>query len=240
MSTKDSSGKPILTINDWAKLYETPQTSHQWKEGRSAYSVAEFILNRGGTEFIANRASQALGSSIAIERIVPEFEVRFDEYGRGRMHDLGVFAKAETGESIFIGVEAKVDESFGATVLDTYLDAKAKQICGASTNAPERIEKLLAQHFAVPSKNMFDVRYQLLYATTGTLAVNADRALLYVLVFRTTQYNETKSAENYRDYVYFMELVGATSFRIPNTSVTAHKLNLDEKELVCIYESYEL
>ena len=240
MSTKDSSGKPIRNFEDWACLYDTPQTSRQWKEGRSAYSVAEFVLHRSGLDFIASRVSKALGKAVEIERAIPEYEVRFDEFGRGRMHDLGVFAKSDDGESVFIGVEAKVDESFGATVLENYLDAKAKQICGVSTNAPKRIEKLLSQHFVEPSKDMFNIRYQLLYATVGTLAVNSDHAILYVIVFRTNLYSETKSAENYRDYVYFMEKVGARPFNVPGSAVRGHKIELGGKTLICFYETYEL
>ena len=240
MRTEDPTGKPIRNLDDWAKLYETPQTSHQWKQGRSAYSVAEFVLIRDGLAHIQNRVSEVLSTSVAIERAVPEYEVRFDEYGRGRVHDLGIFAATQNGESVFIGVEAKVDESFGGTVLDSYLDAKAKQICGVNTNAPQRIEKLLGQHFLEPSREMFDVRYQLLYATLGTIAAKSDHSILYVLVFRTSLYSETKSAENHRDYVYFMEKVGAIPFKTASGHVQCHEIEFDDTPLKCIYEYVDL
>ncbi|MDZ7841902.1 MAG: hypothetical protein U5R46_13965 [Gammaproteobacteria bacterium] len=236
MTIVDTSGRPLLDIEDWAKLYDTPRISHQWKKGRSAYSVAEFIFNRDGLEHIGRRASEVLGTPLNIEKAVPEYEVRFDEYGRGRVHDLGIYAKTQNSETVFVGVEAKVDESFGGTILDSYLDAKAKQICGVSTNAPQRIEKLLGQHFLVPSRDMFDVRYQLLYATIGTIAAKADHSILYVLVFRTDLYSETKSAENYRDYVYFMEKVGAIPFKIADGQVQGHEIKFDGTPLKCIYE----
>lgn len=106
-------------------------------------------------------------------------------FGHGRMHDGGIFGETEDGKSIFIGVEAKVDESFGAPVLESYLKAKTRQIAGEPTNAPQRIEKLLAMHFNNPDVSMFDIRYQLLYATAGTIAAGADISVLYVTVFQT-------------------------------------------------------
>ncbi len=236
MSIEDSSGKPITMLEDWESLIDRMQ----WKIGRSAYSIAEFMLNRNGAAHIEERAARALGVPVKIERIVPEYEVRFDEFGRGRMHDLGIFAKTEAGETVFIGVEAKVDESFGSMVRDTYLDAKAKQICGVSTNAPERMERLLAQCFTEPKRAMFDIRYQLLYGTIGTLAAGADRSLFYVIVFRTDLYNETKSAENHSDYIHFMNLVGAKHINPLGQLAHCHTLNLDGKELVCIYETIDL
>ena len=42
-------------LEDWAKLYDTPQTSHQWKEHRSAYSVVEFMLNHNGGIHLQDR-----------------------------------------------------------------------------------------------------------------------------------------------------------------------------------------
>jgi len=125
------------------------------------------------------------------------------------LHDVALFGKVQSGKSIFVGVEAKVDESFGPSVHDAYLKAKAKQIAGISTNAPERIEKLLAMHFSEPNISMFDVRYQLLYATAGTIAAGTDISVLYVIVFKTAMYSESISAENYRDYIQFMSKVGA-------------------------------
>lgn len=150
MIIKSSSGSEISNIADWAKLYDTPQSSHQWKEGRSAYSTAEFFLNRNGAQLLQDRVTESIGKAFEIELVVPEYEVRFDKFGRGRIHDLGIFGTTTDGQSVFVGVEAKVDETFGASVHDSYLKMKAKQITDTSTNAPERIEKLLAMHFCDP------------------------------------------------------------------------------------------
>jgi Domain of unknown function (DUF6946) len=237
---ENRSGDEITTLKEWESMYATPQLKKQWVQHRSAYSVAEFLLNHGGGEAIRSRVSEVLGCSVEFERAIPEYEFRFDEYGRGRVHDLGVFGHTETGKSLFIGVEAKVDEPFGSSVRDSYLRAKAKQIVGVATNAPERIEDLLALHFSEPDPTMFDLRYQLLYATAGTLAVETDIHLLYVAVFKTPLYNESIGVENYRDYIQFMEKVGAVSLRLPTKEIVAHTLNLRGSELICLHEYFQL
>lgn len=233
-------GEKIESMEAWARLYESPRSAHQWKEFRSAYSVAYFILNRNGGAALEARVGQALGEPVDLERASPEMEVRFDHFGRGRMHDLGIFGKTASGRSLFVGVEAKVDEPFGALVRDAYLGAKARQIAGESTNAPERIEQLLKLHFREPDPAMFEVRYQLLYATAGTLAASADVSVLYIVVFKTPLYSETIATENYRDYAYFMAKTGAVPLKIANKAATAHKLVVNGKQLVCLYEYFDL
>jgi hypothetical protein len=240
MRVEDAKGAAITSIADWAKLYESPRSSRQWKEHRSAFSVADFIMNRNGAEALKSRIADALEESVEFERVVPEFEVRFDDFGRGRVHDIAIFGSTVSGKRLFVGVEAKVDEPFGATVRDTYLTAKARQIAGEATNTPERIENLLKRHFTRPDISMFDVRYQLLYATAGTLAERADIWVLYVVVFKTPLYNETTSAENYRDYVDFMSKVGATAVKLSSKEAHGHKLSLQGKELICLHEHFEL
>lgn len=240
MEVVGPAGEKIDSMDAWAKLYESPRSVHQWKEYRSAYSVAEFILNRNGGAALAARVGQAIGEQVELDRAAPEMEVRFDQYGRGRMHDLGIFGRTKSGKSLFVGVEAKVDEPFGALAREAYLGAKARQIAGESTNAPERIEQLLKFHFQAPDPSMFEVRYQLLYATAGTIAASADISVLYVVVFKTPLYSETIAAENYRDYAYFMSKAGATPLKLPSKEATAHMLRLNGKDLVCLYEYFEL
>lgn len=232
-------GDEIRSFEDWARIYENPQQSHQWVEHRSAMSIAQYVMQRNGLDKIMARVAKAAGQDVTLERVVPEFEQRFDGYGRGRVHDLGLFGTVADGRSVFVGVEAKVDESFGPTVKERYLGAKANQITGTSTNAPERIEQLLAMHYAEANKDMFNVRYQLLYATAGTLAVGADIALLYVLVFRTPQYDEVIGAENYRDYLRFVTSVGGKSMDLGEPGLRAHELSLDGKRLLCLHEVVE-
>ena len=240
MRIEDAKGVPISSLDDWAGIYSSPRSAHQWKEHRSAFSVAKFILNRNGGDCIRARVSDAIGQQVEFQKAIPEFEVRFDEFGRGRVHDLAMFGKSNSGRSLFVGVEAKVDEPFGPTAREAYLAAKAKQIAGESTKAPDRIEGLLKMHFADTDPGMFDVRYQLLYATAGTLAAGADISLLYVIVFKTPLYSETKGAENYRDYVDFLGKASAKKLTLSDKAIVGHKLSLAGKELFCLHEYFDL
>jgi len=240
MRIEDSRGNQIKNFADWSKLYDTHQASRQWKKGRSAYSAAEFIINRDGASVIQNSVAEAICEPLKIERVVPEYEVRFDKFGRGRIHDIALFGTTDRDKTVFVGVEAKVDETFGALVKDSYLSSKAKQITGTSTNAPKRIEKLLAMHFHDPDPSMFDIRYQLLYATAGTIAAGADISVLFVAVFQTALYNKSIAAENYRDYMQFMEKIGASSLKLPSKKVQGHEISLQGKRLICLHEYFEL
>jgi len=169
---------------------------------------------------------------------VPEFEQRFDEYGRGRVHDLGIFGATSAGDSLFVGVEEKVDESFGPRVQEVYLKAKARQITGESTKAPERIEGLLARHFVTPDPGMFDVRYQLLYGTAGTLAVGADVSVFYIAVFRTPLYDESIAAANFQDYENFIRRIEASPIQLSDDAAMAHEARIDGERLVCVHEVF--
>ena len=240
MRIETSQGLEIRSLNDWKKLYETPKLIKHWKEHRSAYSVADFVLNRNGGVQLQDRVSNALHREVTFDRAIPEYEIRFDSYGKGRVHDLALFGQTSSGESIFVGVEAKVDEPFRELVRDAYLGARAKKITGLKTNAPERIEALLQQHFSSPDVSMFDVRYQLLYATAGTLAANADLAVLYVIVFKTPLFNESIASENYKDYLNFITKIGGRPIGINSDSVLVHEVFVGGRKLVCLHEHFQL
>jgi len=87
---------------------------------------------------------------------------------------------------------------------------------------------------------MFDIRYQLLYATAGTIAAGADISVFFVAVFKTALYNESIGADNYRDYIQFMGKVGGTPLQLPSKKVQGHELVLQGKRLVCLHEHFEL
>ncbi len=241
MRIETSSGEPIRTLADWAQLYDSAKTAHQWKVGQSAHAIADFVLHHDGCSIFQSRVSKAVGQDIVFDRVVPEYEVRFDNFGRGRVHDLAIFGKSLNGQTVFVGVEAKVDETFGLTVHDYYLAAKAKQVTGTSTNAPKRVEQLLSMHFTQPNVSMFDVRYQLLYTTAGTLAAGADISILYVAVFLTDLYDETIGKSNHRDYLNFMSEIGASPHASEQSTenMSVHKAVLQGEILICIHEHFQ-
>ena len=237
MRIEDTNGEEINSLEDWSKVFDTPQRKKHWKAGRSAHSIADFILNRSGEKRIAKLLERVVTEEMVLEKAIPEFEVPFDKFGRGRVHDLGVFGTTNSGKSIFIGIESKVDESFNRTVSEVYLEAKAKQIAGEATNAPARIENLLRLNFHNIGPSVFDLRYQLLYATAGTVAVDSDLYVLLILVFKTHLYEELKALDNYRDYLKFTALAESSEILNDEGQVVAHRISVGGKELFSIYEN---
>ena len=240
MKIKDNHGNEINTLDDWANIYDTPREKIHWKKGRSAYSIAEYILNRSGTDKITQRLSEILNETVTLDYAIPELELRIDKFGRGRVHDLGVYGKTQSKSSLFVGVESKVDESFGNMIADVYLDSKARQIAGESTKAPERIEGLLGLHFKKPDRHVFNLRYQLLYATQGTIAAGADKSVLYILVFKTDLYDDLKGIDNFRDYITFLNALNAEELECSRSDSRVHRLLIGDKELISIYEQVDL
>lgn len=139
-----------------------------------------------------------------------EWETRFDGAPAGpRVHDLGVFGSC--GEmSLFVGLEAKVDEAFGDTVAGAWGTAQAQLAAGATTNRPQRIQQLVDAFFPGQNPNACDVPYQLLTAAAGTLAEGRDVSVFQVLVFVSSpSYDNQKGDANRAGFDRFLRAAGA-------------------------------
>lgn len=240
MDIKDSTGRPIQTLDEWSTIYEKNGEKPQWKPGRSAHSIADFILNHKGAERLRRRVEELCGDAVHFDCVVPEKEQRFDAFGRGRMHDLGITGSTATGQSLFVGVEAKVDETFGPTIGEAYAKATKANEKNPRSKAQKRIEDLLALHFPEVDPSHDKLRYQLLYATAGTLGAGKDVSILYIAVFKTQSFNEEVGKNNHEDYLRFIEKAGAQELPVTDNNVDAHELRLDGKRLICVYEYFEL
>jgi hypothetical protein len=240
MKIEDQNGCQIQTMDDWSMIYDKHGERSHWKSGRSAYSAADFILNHNGAEKLRQRVEELLGETVHFDRIVPEMEQRFDAYGRGRMHDLGITGWTAAGKSLFIGVEAKVDESFGPTINEAFAKASKAKENNPRSNARNRIEDLLALHFPDSDTAYNKLRYQLLYATAGTLAAGKDVSILYIAVFKTQSFNEEIGASNHEDYLRFLEKAGAQPLPVSGKNIDAHELTLNGKRLICVHEHFDL
>ena len=224
-------------MDEWAAIHKPIH----WREGRSAHTVADFILHRNGAAHLESRLAETLGEEVAINAITPELQVKFDRFGgRGRMHDLGVSATAGHS-SLFVGVEAKVDESFGGDLAASYADAQQRLAQKPRSKGVARIEQLLGR-FAPPLElaSEGDLRYQLIHGTAGTVAARQgnnqpyDGYVFYVLVFQTGLYDAPTGAGNYADYQNFIKRVGGQEL-----SPLAHCISVDGRKLTCIYESID-
>lgn len=231
----DSKGNNIKNINDWYTfIFKSSKKEKHWKDGRSAKSIADFMMNENGEIFIRNLVTELLKENVTFENATPELEIRFDDYGHGREHDLGIWGTTGSNKKVFVGVEAKVDESFNEKISEAYLSAKIKELNGKETNAPKRIEELLKKHFREIKPEHLNLRYQLFYSTMGTLAVRADISILLIIVFKTTLYNEVTGIENYNDYIQFIDSINSKRINI-NRDIDIHELKIGDRSMYSIY-----
>lgn len=224
-------GNTISNLAEWERLVFLNKKAKDWKEGRSAYGIADYMINNNGKEKISELVAGQINESFRLEVAYPEKQSRFDNYDQGREHDLAIFGKTDSGKKIFIGVEAKVDESFGGSVASAYHKGKAKELNGENTNLPKRIEDLLKFNFKTVKASDFKLRYQLLYATAGTLSIDADIHILLILVFKTADYKPKVGAKNYNDLQVFLKKAEAV-----NVDDNTYELNMNDKDLTVIYK----
>lgn len=239
MEILNKKNQQINNIEEWRKEIPTKD----WVDERSSYSLANFILNMDGLEQIKHIINELLEEDIVFEKVIPEFEVKFDKFnGRGRFHDLGIWGKTKsTNQTIFVGIESKVDETFGPTVSEAYISGIIKRLNGENTYKPNRVEKLIKQNFGTKIKiKHFDIRYQLLHATIGTLEVKADISILLIIVFKSTSYDKIKGNENYRDYCQFIQNVISEKHPCSIDNVEVNKLTIDERKMYSVYTEIEL
>ena len=121
-----------------------------------------------------------------------------------------------------------------------YSSAMKTREAGKSTNAPERVKGLLSKYFSVqgsPDSSRFaDIRYQLLTGTAGTVAALGEISVFYIVVFRTSMYDERRGLSNQQDYESFMEAGHGKLLTRDGTNFRADELELVGKRLVCIYD----
>ena len=241
----DSSGQRISNLIEWrSRIFDGTSKVKDWKKGRSAYSLAEFIMDRKGAAYLKTRISAVLSQHVKLEQATPEYLAKFDSYrGNPSNLDLGITGHVERltlNSSLFVGVEAKVDETFGSTVRSRYSSAMKTRKEGKRTNAPERVKELLSKYFSVQevpySSRFADIRYQLLTGTAGTVAAPGEVSVFYILVFRTSMYDERRGLSNLQDYESFIEAAHGKLLTRDGESFRADELDLGGKKLICVYD----
>ena len=227
--------QPLTNLDDWGSLVFSGKKKIHWKKERSAYSLANFILNQNGIATIQQVISPYINEDFNFETGSPEFEARFDNYGHGREHDFAIWGRTASDKKIFVSIEAKVDETFGDSIALANKKAIAKIELGQPSNTPKRIEELLKFNFEKVEEQDYQLRYQLLFSTAGTLCIDAEYHLMLVLVFKTESYNTLIGKENFNDLMCFLERANAV-----NLGNNAFHLSKANKQLTVIYKEIEM
>ena len=225
----------IKTYADWERVFSAAKPK-DWKEGRSAQSLAAFMMGKDGFACIRSLVGEAIGKPIdEIEKVTIEGRVAFDSYNHSREHDLAVVARTESNQSVFIGVEAKVDESFGGSTIIQYETSARKK--SKNSKVPARI-KGLKEYFPKAKDDDFQkLQYQLATATAGTLCAKTDKNSDYdyyvfmVLVFETNLYNPEKGQKNKKAFDLFLNAIGAEK-----SAENTYECTLKDKPFTLIYK----
>jgi hypothetical protein len=229
----------IKNINEWGKIFINNKSKKKhWKDGRSAFELANFMLNKNGEIEIKNFLKKIFNEEIAFTKGYIEYEVKFDDFNHGREHDLGIWGKINN-KNIFIGIESKVDEPLNETIKEMYLKNKVKELNGEKTNIPKRIEGLLKRNFKKINDKQFEIRYQLLYSTVGTINAKdnrqlADVSVFLIIIFKSTLYDNEKGMRNYNDFKYFIKEIQAQKI-LKTKNYEMYKINIEEKDLYIGY-----
>ena len=195
-----------FTMKAWEEAFCKIDHRTHWKDGRSAQSLAKFVVERNGVYTIQSIVDSVLREDKVEELQDAKIECKcpFDAFSTPRCQDMGIWGRTVAGKKIFVGIEAKVDESFGPTVGEALSDAVEYKNQHPNSMRVERI-KALCEKFGVLHDEVDDLRYQLFHYTAGTAFVpDVDVRLMLTLVFRTNLYDEKKAVLNKLDYDKFM------------------------------------
>lgn len=229
------------TFEDWYEGFKQVDQEKHWKIGRSAFELARFFTTPNnstegslGEQYLRQLLYEISAEPVSFTSCIIEQEARFDHYrGRGRMHDM-VVSGTIGNVDFFIGIEAKVDESFGNKILNEFNEKKVKP----NSKAVDRIENLVHQFFggdATPKQSdIANLRYQLLYYLAGSICSKAAIVLMPVLVFKSALYNEEYGENNKRDYIAFFEKVGFE--KLNNSGELFHKELNGQHVYSCYHE----
>lgn len=236
MNITNKKGTILRDLESWRKGFIEVDTELHWQKGYSAYSLAEFILNHNGLHLINNLLQEVSDKKYNISSAIKaciEHESKFDNYRRGRMQDLAIFGENGT---FFIGVEAKVDETFGGTIQEAYNDGVKEKEENPNSKKTQRVLELVKKYYNQNdiTEEIGKYRYQLLHYLAGSMAENYKLVLMPVIVFHTKECPIVNGPNNKQDYINFMK---SLNFKESHTKdgYMAFYNNIDGIEIYSFY-----
>jgi hypothetical protein len=217
----EKDGTPIHSLEDWRRLAH-PKSPDHWVEGRSAFELARAWCGPQGPklpdELRKLFETSAVTRGLEIDLVRPEHRIRFDRHGgEPRNADLA-FTGGVGSSRVAVTVEAKADESFGATIAETLSAALERLIENPRGQGVRRVEALVRSILTARQRHqrsIGELRYQLLAATAGTIAYalseKAETAVLIVHEFVTPKTDDRLHERNADDLLAFLDRLGSTS-----------------------------
>lgn len=223
---KDTVSKSVSGGDKKSKVYE----------GRSAKTLAQFCNKDYAEKIIIETLSPIVGKIDSITAY-PEHHTKIDNYGKGRMHDLAIECSCPTGK-VFVGIEAKVNESFGPDLKSKYNNSKG------NSNIKSRIDDLLGSYYSgmISLDTNPTISYQLLYSAVGVLKEEAVGGhILFIMVFKTDKTDKKKAENNKKKLCEFLEVINAREYReYRNESTEYYEATLNGQKLNIIYKEIDM
>jgi hypothetical protein len=139
-------GIPIASVDDWKRL-APPKAEYHWVVGRSAFELAHAWCGSGSPivplelQRILESREETRGP--IVDEVIPEHRINFDAHGgQPRNADLALVGHTSS-RKIVLTIEAKADETFGATVAKTAADALERGIRNPRSQGVRRVEDLV-------------------------------------------------------------------------------------------------
>ena len=212
----DSPDSPLDSMEKWKNAFcKIDGDASHWKAGRSAQSLAEWVLSGEACKTITNELNKLTELKDDLVRCFDRAEIEclcpFDSYPNPRRQDMGIWGRTESGKVFFIGVEAKVDEPFDRTLREVMESAKAKLIKTPSSQSLARISGL-CRWFGINiddgsvCSDDANLRYQLLHFAKGTADIeNVDFRIMLLVTFQTDKSAPQKVKNNIDEWNRFLK-----------------------------------
>ena len=182
----------IKSMQDYEKFALPQGGEKQFKEGRSAWEFANYLIAGSGE---LPKEIEGIIKPYAKQdeklKLYPEWVTSFGKgwgRGTGRHHDALL-----VGGNFVVGIEAKVDEPYG----QKYLHKEDLE--------KTRYSRIANEILNGKTDNLDEIRYQLCSATLGTLMEAKENAIaiLLVIVFKSTA-KKSKLEKNKKDFEAFI------------------------------------
>ena len=244
-TTSDAPAFPLDSLEKWKDAFcKIDGDSSHWKTGRSAQSLAEWVLSGAAGETIKseldNLASFKNDPVCCFDKAVIEYLCPFDSYPNPRRQDLGIWGRTESSKRFFIGLEAKVDESFDRTLREVTESARAKlSNCPSSQGLARIIDLRRWFGINIDDDSVCDddanLRYQLLHFAKGTADVgDVDFRIMLLVTFQTDISDPQKVKDNIDDWNSFLKRFfvsdsGESRLQIPSEHNSLIALKIEVK-----------
>jgi len=190
-------GAPLTTMADW----QAQHPPRHWRAGFSAMELARSWSSAGGfppTFVSALRHPPFRG--LVFERGVVEHNTDVPGRGRASCTDLMVTARTPEGKGVVIGVEGKVDESFGEPV--------GEWLHKGGVNRQDRLDGL-CEGLGLDPARMGRLRYQLFHRSYAALATARAQGCEHAIMAVHSLQGRGPRGDNWQGFVAFARALGA-------------------------------